>query len=160
MPDYEKQIKKVRAENPDVADVAIKPAGFMAKLFANKSARAIANPFTGNVTYFPERMASMSEPEQENVFHHELQHSRQARASSPLQKLMAIGKNVLGMEEEYSRRPRELEAFQAEKDRSRRLGLNLPDPYTGARDIQLPPMSARRKPLDYYAEERRRRGLE
>lgn len=159
MPDYEKSIKKIRAENPDVADVDISPAGPIARFFAKKNARAIANPFTGNVTYFPERMSAMSEPEAENVFAHELQHTRQTRAMNPLQRLMSLGRSMLG-EEEYGMRPRELEAFQVEKDRSRRMGYNLPDPYTGARDIQLPPMSARRKVLDTFAQERKIRGLE
>lgn len=160
MPDYPGAIKKIRAENPDVSDVAIQEAGPIARFFAGHKARAVASPWTGNVTYFPERMQGMSQDEIENVMQHELQHTRQTRQLNPLQRLMMVGRNMLGMEEEYGRRPRELEAFQAEKDRSRRLGLNLPDPYTGARDIQLPPMSKRRAVLDNFAQERRIRGLE
>jgi len=160
MPDYKKSIQKIKQENPDVADASFSEAGPIARFFANKSARAIANPFTGNVTYFPDRMASMPEEEAENVFHHELQHTRQIRGMNPLQRLMMVGKSMLG-EEEYSQRPRELEAFQAEKDRSRRLGLNsMPDPYTGATDIQLPAMSPRRKVLSNFDQERKIRGLE
>jgi hypothetical protein len=162
VPDYEKSIKKVRAENPDVADVAVKPGNWFDRMMTAKGVRATASPWTGNVTYFPERMASegMDENQIENTLTHELTHSRQTRAMNPLQRLFAVGRSILGGEEEYGQRPRELEAFQAEKDRSRRLGLRVPSPYTGARDIQLPPMSARRKALDTFAQERKIRGLE
>jgi hypothetical protein len=160
VPDYEKSIKKVRAENPDVAETKIAPAGFFARLLAPKNARAIASPYTGNITYFPERIEREGfNPDQiENMFTHELQHTRQTRALNPLQRLMNVGRQMLG-EEEYIRRPRELEAFQAEKDRSRRLGLNVPEPYTGARDIQLPPMSKRRQVIDNFAREQQIRGV-
>jgi hypothetical protein len=158
--DYSKLIKKVQTENPDVANASFSEAGPWARLLANKRARAIANPFTGNVTYFPERMATMSDPEAENTFTHELQHTRQIRGMNPLQRLMMVGRSMIpGAEESYGERPRELEAFQSEKDRTARLKLNVPSPYTGARDIQLPPMSSRRQNLDRFADERKRRGL-
>jgi hypothetical protein len=159
MPDYEKSKKRIKEENPDV-NVDISEAGPIAKFFSPKGQRATANPWTGNITYYPERMGNLSQDEADNILTHEMTHVRQFRGMSPLQKLLAVGRSALGMEESYAERPRELEAFQSEKDRSRRLGLNLPDPYTGAKDIQLPPMSPRRKALDTFAQERRIRGLE
>lgn len=163
MPDYPKAIKKIQQENPDVADATFYEAGPIARLFANRNARAIANPFTGNVTYFPDRMQQMSDPEAENVFAHELQHARQIRQQPMLRRIFNTFASPF-IDEEYGMRSRELEAFQAERDRSRRLGYNLPDPYTGARDInlppQMPPLSQRRQNIDRFAQEKRIRGLE
>lgn len=157
---FQRSIDKVKSEYPDVADVSVKPGNWLEEKLAGKKAWASASPWTGNVTYFPERMGNMSDPEAENVFAHELTHSRQTRAMSPMQRLIAVGRSMLG-EEPYHERPRELEAFQAMKDRSRAQGYNLPDPYTGATDIQLPaeqpampPMSKRRQTMSMFTNDR------
>lgn len=160
MPDYPKSIKKVKAENPDVANVAVKPGNWLDRMMTGKNVRATASPWTGNVTYFPERMAreGMNDDQIENALTHELTHSRQTRAMNPFQRIFSVGRSMLG-EEPYAQRPRELEAFQSEKDRSKRLGLSLPDPYTGAKDIPLPPMSKRRALIDNFAREQQIRGV-
>jgi uncharacterized protein YqgQ len=162
MPDYEKSIKKIRQENPDVADAKIEPASWFARLVTPNTVRATASPWTGDISYFPERIYNqgMGDDEVENLFTHELQHTRQTRGMGVLDKLRQLGRNMLGQEEPYRERPRELEAFQAEKDRTLRNRLSVREPYTGARDIQLPAMSARRKALDTFAQERKIRGLE
>lgn len=144
MPDYSKSITKVKKEMPDVADVDVQPAGFLGSLFNRSGVRASASPWTGNVTYNPNEMGRLSPDEQENVFAHELTHSRQIRNTPYLQRFMNVGRSLLpgflGGDEEYTQRPREMEAYQAERDRTSRLGLrNIPDPVSGARDIELLP---------------------
>ena len=141
MPDYTKAIRKVKQENPDVADVSIEPSGFLSK-FLSSGANASASPWTGNITYNPNMMNRMSPDEAENIFTHELTHSRQIKNTPYLQRFLNVGKSLLpgfaGGEEEYYQRPRELEAFQAEKDRTARMNLrNIPDPMTGRKDIEL-----------------------
>lgn len=146
MPDYKKSIQKVKKENPDVADASINEAGSIARFFANRRAGAFTNSLTGNITYFPERMnqAGYTDNEIDNTFTHELQHTRQIRALNPLQRLMMIGKSLVS-NERYLDNPIELDAFQAEKDRSLRLGLSMQDPTGGNRDIQLPAKQTRGK---------------
>lgn len=161
MPDYQKSIKKIQKENPDVANVKVKPGNWFDRMMTGSSVRATASPWTGNVTYFPERMQKegMSDDQIDNTFHHELQHSRQTLGMNPMQRLMSVGRSMLG-QEPYGERPRELEAFQAERDRSARLGLRVPSPYTGARDIQLPaerpmpPISKRRQVMGMFTNDR------
>lgn len=152
MPDYIKATKKVRQEMPDVSNVPIEPAGFFGRLFGG-NASATASPWTGNVSYNPEVMNRLSQDRAENVFAHELTHSRKIRNTPYLQRLMNVGRSMIpGMEESYYNRPREMEAYQAERDRSTRLGLpNMPDPITGRRDIELPrALSPRRKVINMF----------
>jgi hypothetical protein len=141
-PDYPAAIKKVRAENPDVADVDIQPSGFLSK-FLSRGANASASPWTGNVDYNPEVMNNLSQDEAENTFTHELQHARQTRAQPYLTRAGNVMKSLLpgflGGEEEYYERPREMEAYQSERNRTGRLNLrDMRDPMTGRSDINLP----------------------
>jgi hypothetical protein len=145
MPDYSANIKKIKQEMPDVSDVDVQPAGPIARFFSKAGSRATANPFTGNVTYYPQQMEAegLSPEAINNVFTHELTHSRQIQNTPLLQRFANVGRSLLpgflGGDESYYERPREMEAYQAERDRTARLGLrNIPDPMTGARDIELP----------------------
>ena len=143
MPDYLKAIQKVKKEMPDQAQTSIEPSGFLGK-FMSRGANASTNPFTGNVNYNPEAMQFDSPEENENTFAHELTHSRQIQAKPYLTRFTDVAKSMLpgflgGGEEDYYHRPRELEAFQAEKDRTSRMGLRgMPDPMTNRGDIELP----------------------
>jgi len=142
MPDYIKAIKKVKKEMPDQAATGVEPSGFLGK-FLSRGANASTNPFTGNVSYNPDMMQRMSPDETENTFAHELTHSRQIQAKPYLNRFTDVMKSMVprfmgGGDEEYYQRPREMEAFQAERDRTSRMGLRgMPDPTTGARDINL-----------------------
>lgn len=143
MPDYLKAIKKVKQEMPDQSQTSVEPSGFLGK-FLSRGANASTNPFTGNVSYNPEVMQKMSPDEMENTFAHELTHSRQIQAKPWMQRFTDVGRSMLpgflgGGDEEYYQRPREMEAYQAEKNRTSRLNLRgMQDPMTGARDINLP----------------------
>lgn len=156
MPDLAKSIAKIRKEMPDQANTPIEPQGFFGRMFTNPQARATASPWTGNVSYNPEAMSQLTPDQADNVFTHELTHSRQVQQMPYLQRLMGVGRAMIpGMEENYWQRPRELEAYQAEKDRSTRLGLpNMEDPISGARDIELPAPSQRRKVMSMFVNDR------
>lgn len=160
MPDYSLPIKKVRQEMPDQAETPIEPAGPIGRFFGG-NAIATASPWTGSVSYNPEAMSKLSPPEIENTLAHELTHSRQIQNTPYWQRPLNVIRSMIpGMDESYYQRPREMEAYQTERDRNLRLGQSLPDPVTGGQDIQLPPVSRRRSVLDnYYARERAARGL-
>ena len=143
MPDYLKAIKKVKQEMPDQAATSVEPSGFLGR-FMSRGANASTNPFTGSVNYNPDVMQRLSPDEMENTFAHELTHSRQIQAKPWLQRFTDVGKSMLpgflgGGEEEYYQRPREMEAFQAERDRTASHNLRgMPSPTTGQNDIDLP----------------------
>lgn len=148
MPDISTRIrnseKKIKAEMPDVASRQISPAGTLGKFFS-RGAVATTNPFTGNVSYNPDMMANMSDDEIDNTLAHELTHSRQIKRDGLVGTILNMMKpdvaappnsNLLT---KYHWQPRELEAFQTEKDRTLNKKLNTitTDPMTGQRDIQL-----------------------
>lgn len=154
MPDILAAIKKVRGEQPDQADTSIEPAGFFGRLLGGK-ADASASPWTGAVTYNEPNMDKLSQPQAENVIAHELTHSRQIQNTPYLGRLANVVKSMIpGLDESYYQRPREMEAYQTERDRNMRLGQNLPDPASGATDIQLPPPSSRRKMMAMFTNDR------
>jgi hypothetical protein len=133
----ENSIKKIRGENPDLANTSIEPVGWLGRMLMG-SAEAITNPWTGNVSYDPNKMQQLSPNENENILTHELTHARQVGNTPYLQRLMGVGRSMLGMDDSYYDRPRELEAFQSERNRT--LSQKLPDmkdPVTGRGDIQL-----------------------
>jgi len=143
MPDYNKVIKKVKQEMPDQAATSVEPSGFLGK-FLSRGANASTSPWTGNVSFNPEMMDKMSPDEMENTFTHELTHSRQIQEKPWMNRFLDVGKSMLpgflgGGDESYYQRPRELEAFQAEKDRTLSHNIrNMPDPMNARRDIELP----------------------
>lgn len=158
-------IARVRKEMPDVAGVSIEPQGAIMGTLA-RGGQAHTSPF-GNVTYNPSALQGLSSDELDNVFTHELTHSRQAQREGLGEKAMTFWQSIAprwaggrdyptagGDPRNFS--PAELEGFQAEKDRSLAKGLNLPDPITGERDIMLPDPALEakygRKPLQAPAE--------
>lgn len=151
MPDYLKSIQKVREEQPDVSGVSIEPSGFFGKLFGGR-ATATASPWSGDISYNPDNMSGMSPDQIENILTHELTHSRQIQNTPYLSRFTNVLKSMIpGMDESYYNRPREMEAYQSERDRSSRLGLpNMADPVTGRKDIELPPISKRIKTMSMF----------
>lgn len=125
---------------PDVKKVKVSPreSSFLTRFMMPRGATAVTNPFTGNITYNPEVMAGYTPDELEQVIAHELTHVRQTQ-NTPWWKTAG---EIFSMpfEEEYYKRPREMEAYQAERDRATRLKLpNMVDPVHGTRDIYLRP---------------------
>lgn len=154
MPDINASIQKIKEENPDQASTPVQPAGFFGKLLAG-NAEATTSPWTGAVSYNQEKMNNLSAPEQENILTHELVHSRQIQQTPYINRLANFAKSMIpGMDESYYNRPREMEAYQAERDRNMRLGQQMPDPISGAKDIELPPVSPRRKIMAMFVNDR------
>ncbi len=99
-----------------------------------QNAAAVTNPFTGNVTYNQKAIGQYSDDQLENLATHELTHTKQTRQRSVGASLWSL----LGPTEEYTRRPTEMEAFQAERDRSTRQKRDWTmDPITGGMDVEL-----------------------
>lgn len=150
----QRALRKVLAERPDIKPVSVSsssaPSSFLTRMMMPRGSIATTNPFTGNITYNPDMMAGQ-DPEQ--VMVHELTHSKQAQTTpwyktamslfSPDEKVPSGISPNSSLNDPYQWRPRELEAFQAERDRSSSMGMSTPDPVTGARDIQLPSMKKR-----------------
>lgn len=145
---------KVSKEMPDVKKISVSPSdSLLSKFLMPRGSDATSNPFTGNVTYNPKMMEPYDQFNREQVMTHELTHTSQAQKRGiPWHKLLTaifekdekvpsgIGKNL---NKPYHWKPDELEAFQAERDRARRLKTpNYADPMTGKRNIVLPPSSA------------------
>lgn len=156
MPDFQAALKKIRMENPDVADVSVEEAGPIGQFFMKKGTYGTTSPFTGSVSINPAEYQNQTQDELENTIAHELQHSRQVAATPYLNRFWNVARSMVGFDPEgstYNLRPREAEAFQVEHDRTRNLNLQnvRTDPATGGRDIQLEPdrpVSKRRKILD------------
>lgn len=161
---------KVSAEMPDVKRVSVSPrqSSFMTSLFMPRGAYAVTNPFTGNITYNPETFEGQTQDDIEQTLAHELTHVRQMQDTPWYGHLAEIGnqmyqntRGLLGMSTEdqvpegikkgsatdnpYYWRPREMEAFQAERDRATRKKIPYyVDPVLGTRDINL--YAPRKKP--------------
>lgn len=144
--------QKVSGEMPDVKPVSVTPrqSSFLTNLFMPRGAYAVTNPFTGNITYNPDMMVGQSPVDMEQTLAHELTHTRQtqnqpwyktiAEMFMPDEKVPAGIPASSSLNNPYYWRPREMEAFQAENDRTRKLGLPIySDPVLGTRDIMLPP---------------------
>lgn len=159
---------KVSKEMPDVKPVTVRPrqSSFLTNLFMPKGAYAVTNPFTGNITYNPDMFEGQTQDDIEQTLAHELTHTRQMQNTPWYGHLAEVGDQMLqnvksmwgGNEDRvpegissssplnnpYYWRPREMEAFQAEKDRAARMKIPYyVDPILGTRDINLP---APRKP--------------
>jgi hypothetical protein len=133
---------KVTSEYPNVKKPQLSQFNMIERLLAPRDTVALTNPFTGNISYNPQSMQTMSPDDREQTVAHELVHSREAQ-DTPWYKTAF---RALMPQEEYSKRPGEMAAYQAEKDRASRLNLRgIVDPLTGSSDIQLPSMK-RRKP--------------
>jgi hypothetical protein len=146
----QRALAKVLGEMPDVKSVTASPSdsSMLGKLMMPRATEATTNPFTGNISYSPTGMQGMQSPEIEQTVAHELTHSHQAQ-NTPWYRTMLdaykpdakVPQGITPgsvLDNPYLWRPNEMEAFQAERNRAMRLGLNMPDPVTGARDIILP----------------------
>lgn len=132
--------QKVSKEMPGVKGVSVSPreSSFLTRFMMPRGATAVTNPFTGNITYNRESMAGYTPDELEQVMAHELKHVEQTQ-NTPWYKTAAEIFNM-PFEEEYYKRPREMEAYQFERDRAtRRKTPNYVDPVHGTRDIMLRP---------------------
>lgn len=142
MPDRDQEeamrqlLAKVHLDMPDVKKTDIAPFGLFERMMLPSNAAAATSPFTGNIKYNPNMMKSMSSPEKANTLAHELTHARQTQSRPFLSRII----NQMLPQSEYGQRSDEMEAFQTERDRSLRNKLSLPDPQSGAVDIQLPSM--------------------
>lgn len=155
---------KVSAEMPNVKRVQVSPrqSSLMTSLFMPKGAYAVTNPFTGNITYNPEMFEGQTQDDIEQTLYHELTHAGQMQNTPWYGHLKEVGSQMLdnvstlwgGNEDKvpagisassplnspYYWRPREMEAFQAERDRATRNKIpNYVDPVLGTRDIPLFP---------------------
>lgn len=148
----QRALTKVQGEMPSVKKINIAPSesNFLTRVFMPRGANAVTNPFSGNIFYNPEQMQDMNPNETENVIAHELTHTDQTQNIPWWQLVKEVftpGEQVpkeIGpsspLNNPYYWRPRELEAFQTEKDRI--LAKRLPwmrDPMTGRVDIPLFP---------------------
>jgi hypothetical protein len=150
-------LKKVLGENPDIKPVTISPSGggILQRLFAPKSSLATTNPFTGNITYDPSQMVGLTQGEVENTVAHELNHSKHFQNMPWYSKIGSVINQTLfddkppaqglsknsPINSNYFWRPEEMEAFQAERDRTAKNRLTdvYTDPMLGTRDIPLFP---------------------
>lgn len=128
--------QKVSKEFPDVKPVKVQPQGFMDKMLMNSDAAAITKPFSGNIVYNPGFM-QQNPNTQEDIIRHELVHSRQVQNTPWYQTAMNIMSPKATPPPEYANQdpyhwqPREMEAFQTQREHSRL------DPMTGHGDIEL-----------------------
>ena len=124
-------LAKIQAEMPNVRPTALSSNP---KLPTNVAART--DPLGGSMEYNPFMLQTMSPAERENTVAHEMTHVKQQQETPFLRQLY----NQIMPQGDYNTRSNEMEAFQAERDRSLRNHFSLPDPQSGATDIQLPSM--------------------
>lgn len=146
--------QKVLAEMPNIQPTTLSPSDSPMNItgwLMPRNAQAVTNPLTGNVTYNPEAMAGLSPQEQEQTLAHELTHVGQVQSLPYWQRMLDIGKRMFTGDEHvpagiqpnsildnpYQWRPEEMAAFQAERQRATKMGLDFSDPVLGTRDIQL-----------------------
>lgn len=147
---------KVSAEMPDVKRVSVSPrqSSWLTNMMMPRGAYAVTNPFTGNITYNPDMFEGQTQDDIEQTIAHELTHTRQSQ-NTPWYGHLADIANSLNpwgdekvpegikpgstLDNPYYWRPREMEAFQAERDRATRNKIPYyVDPVLGTRDIMLP----------------------
>jgi hypothetical protein len=127
-------LAKIQAEMPNVRHTSLSSNP---KLPSNVAART--DPLGGSIEYNPFMLQTMSPAERENTVAHEMTHVRQQQETPFWSQLY----NQIMPQGPYNTRSNEMEAFQTERDRSLRNHFSLPDPQSGATDIELP--SPRRK---------------
>jgi len=138
-PEQQEGINIAKRENPNMAPV--QPYGVFSRL-ASQGANAYV---TGgkNIYLSGRNMAGTSPQEVADVLTHEQEHIKQvANAGNPVANFF---KSILRPQEEYHRRPEEMAAYQAEKNRQDMMGrprTYMPSFGTGefkaSRDINLP----------------------
>lgn len=143
--------QKVSKEMPGVKKISVSPStsGLLSSIFTPRGANAVSNPFSGNMIYNPEMMGGLSQFDKEQVTAHEMTHTKQMQDMPWYQKISEMlfsrgnvpeGYTGTTLNNPYYWRPHELEAYQAERDRARRLKTpDYVDPMTGGRDYSLHP---------------------
>jgi hypothetical protein len=147
----QRALKKVQSENPGTKQVTVSPSTSspITSLMMPRGSMAVTNPFTGNITYNPDMMQGQSPTDMEQTLQHELTHVKQTQDTpwwkvaaslfTPDEKVPAGVPTNSPLNDPYQWRPREMEAFQSERDRAGRVGISgYADPVTGSRDLQLP----------------------
>lgn len=156
----QRALAKVQAENPSTKKVSVSPSdapsNFITRMMMPRGSMATTNPFTGNITYNRDAMQGQSPFDMEQTLTHELTHTRQTQdtpwykiASSlfaPDEKVPAGISPNSPLNDPYQWRPREMEAFQNERDRATRMGKPISDPVLGSMDIPLPSMGVNTAP--------------
>jgi hypothetical protein len=147
----QRAMTKVMAQYPGTKPVTVSPSSssLITSLMMPRGAMAVTNPFTGNITYNRDAMEGQSDTDMEQTLAHELTHVRQTQ-NQPWWKTAAslfapdekVPAGYTGtMNSPYYWRPREMEAFQTERDRAQQMNIpNYADPVTGSTDIRLPSM--------------------
>lgn len=145
-------VTNVSRDMPDVRPVTMTAGAPIVGM--PRGALAVTNPFTGNISYDPAAMQTLTPDEVGNTVAHELTHARQAQTTPWYQTALGLfsrDANVPSgvtpgsvLDNPYEWRPNELEAFQTERDRQMRQADPV-DPVYRTRDINLPASSALRK---------------
>jgi hypothetical protein len=143
---------KVSKEMPGVKKISVSPSSssMLSKIFTPRGANAVSNPWSGNMIYNPEMMGGMDQFDKEQVIAHEMTHTKQMQDMPWYQKIGEMLFNrgnvpegipaTSNLNNPYYWRSHELEAYQTERDRARRLKTpNYVDPITGGRDYALHP---------------------
>lgn len=140
-PNMNEGVQIARKEMPNMAPV--EPYGFFSRSFGPKNALGYTS--LGNTIYMNPKMNQGQTPQEvADTLTHEQEHIKQ---SPPYGATMNLLKSMfLPQDEPYHRRPNEMAAFQAEKQRRYRMGrmpASVPNFETGefyvpSQDINLP----------------------
>lgn len=146
--------QKVSKEMPGVKKISVSPSSssLLTKIFTPRGANAVSNPFSGNMIYNPDTISNQgyNQFDREQIVAHEMTHTGQMQDMPWYKKLGEIFSpkpqvpegipTTSNLNNPYYWQPHELEAFQAERDRARRMKTpNYVDPITGGRDYSLHP---------------------
>jgi hypothetical protein len=148
-PETLQAIEIAKREMPDMAPV--EPYGFLSRMFGSKN-QGFVGP-GGNTIYLnPAQLQGQSVQDIVDTLTHEQEHVRQAREENRGMLGRWFSQLKEGLSEPYHRRPSEMGAFQAERNRRARMGRGgttaIPSSETGQyyvpRDIHLTGPSGRR----------------
>lgn len=146
-PEMQQGIDIAKKEMPDMAPV--QPYGFFSRLLQPK-AYGYVSP--GNTIYMnPATNQGQSSQEIADTLTHEQEHVKQNRSTGPTMNFL---KSLLSPRESYARRPDEMGAFQAEKERRYKMNrpqvpvpsFSDPDKWNIPRDVNLRNPTPKPKP--------------
>lgn len=147
----QRALAKVQGEMPDVKKISVTPStsSMLPGIFMPRGADAVTNPFSGNVTYNPDMMQGQSPHDMEQILTHEMTHVGQTQ-NTPWYSILGdmfkpdvkVPQGITPgstLDNPYYWRPREMEAYQAERNRASKYKTpDFVDPVLGTRDIMLP----------------------
>jgi len=144
-PEMEEGIRIAKKEMPNMAPV--QPYGFFSRLAQPNALAYVAGG--GNIYLNPDTNAGQTPQEIADTLTHEQQHVKQLSAHSPSMNVLLsmLSRNS----EPYGRRPVEMEAYQAEKERRARMGrtqapipsFSTPGEFYVPKDTNLPNLNKR-----------------